>query len=132
MSAPGPEALVAYLEAREGWAFGYGPEPRTHDCVRWAAGAVEAMHGVTPLSAVAASWTTEAGAGRALKRLGGMAEAVGSVLRAIDPTLAGRGDVGMTEGGQLVVFEGETVVGLKEAGGYVRLPRPAALRAWTV
>lgn len=130
--SPDYGALPIYLEEREGWAFGYSRTPETHDCARWSGAGVKAVHGVNPLDRFASEWTTRRGAGRVLVRHGGMAAAVGTVMRMIDPVAARRGDVGMTAEGQLVLFEGEGVVGLAEGRGYRRLPREAAVAAWTV
>jgi hypothetical protein len=132
MIAPGPEALVAYLEAREGWAFGYGPDAETHDCARWADGLVAAVHGQHPLRRFSSEWTTRRGARRVLARHGGMAASVSEVMREISPTLAQRGDIGMTEAGELVGFVGDQIVGLAAPRGYRWAPRANAVRAWTV
>lgn len=126
------DALPIYLEAREGWSFAYSGEAETHDCARWAGGGVEVVHGVNPLARFVSQWTTYRGARRVLARHGGMALAVGTVMRPIDPVAAQRGDVGMTATGELVLFEGDRVVGLVEPQGYRRLPREAAVAAWTV
>lgn len=131
-AARNPAALVDYLDDRADWAFGYGAEPRTHDCVRFMAGGVEAVTGVDVVKRFGATWTTERGARRILRRAGGLAAAVGSVMREISPTLAMRGDAGMTEAGQLVLVEGDLVVGPGPERGLVRLPRAALARAWTV
>ncbi|MBX9707560.1 MAG: hypothetical protein K2X61_06475 [Caulobacteraceae bacterium] len=125
-----PEALVPFLETREDWAFGYGPEPRTHDCARFCGAGVAAVTGVDPLDAFAGRWTSERGARRVLAAHGGLASAVSTVMRPIAPTLAQRGDVGMTDDGALVLFEGQTVVGVQERG-LRRLPRSLVVFAWT-
>lgn len=130
--SPDYGALPIYLEAREDWTFAYTGAPQTHDCARWAGGGVQAVHGVNPLKLFASQWATKRGARRVLARYGGMAAAVGTVMRPIDPVAAGRGDVGMTAAGELVLFEGDRVVGLAEPHGYRRLPREAAVAAWTV
>lgn len=125
-------ALIAFLEARADWTFGYGPEPTTHDCARFADAGVEAVCGVAPLARFAGQWTTRRGARRVLRRHGGMAAAVSEVMTPIDLTQAARGDVGMLADEQLVLFEGETVVGVRPDRGVMRLPRAHAVRAWTV
>ncbi|KIC54559.1 hypothetical protein RM53_15745 [Brevundimonas nasdae] len=38
----------------------------------------------------------------------------------------------MLEDEQLVLFEGETVVGVRSDRGLIRLPRAHAVRAWTI
>jgi len=127
-------ALVAYLEAREGWTFGHAKAARTQDCARWAAGAVEAQTGRNPLRRFAGRWGTTAGARRVIRRHGGMAAAVTEVLTPVAVTAAKRGDIGLVGedfDGQLVVVEGDMVVGLAPGGGYRRLPRSALSRAWS-
>lgn len=126
-----PHALTAFLDSRADWRFGYGRGDRTHDCVRFAAAGVEAVTGYPALSRVAHSWTTARGARRVLARLGGMAAAVDRVMRPIPVTMAARGDVGMTATGQLVLVEGDTVVGLSPERGLFRLTRAALASAWT-
>jgi hypothetical protein len=126
-----PNALVEYLEDRADWTFGYGPDPKTHDCARFVAGGVEAVTGANPLKRFTSEWTTRTGARRVLARHGGMASAVSEVMTEISPTMAQRGDVGMTAEGQLVLFDGEMVTGLTPERGLVRLPRAHAVRAWT-
>ena len=125
-------ALIAFLEDREDWAFGYGPQASTHDCARFADAGVKAVFGVAPLSGFSSEWTTRRGARRVLRRHGGMAQAVSEVMTPIDLTQAGRGDVGMLADEQLVLFEGETVVGVRADRGLMRLTRAHAVRAWTV
>lgn len=125
-------ALIDYLEAREAWAFGYAPSLRMHDCVRWAAGAAVAMTGRDPLAEFGGRWSTEAGAARVIRRAGGLAAAIDGVLTPIEPAQAMRGDWGLTANGAVVLFEGDGLVGLDRPGGYVRLPRGEAVRAWSI
>lgn len=127
-----PHALIEFLESRSRWAFGYGREPETHDCARFCDAGVDAVFGFRPLKAFASHWTSHSGARRVLAQHGGMAQAVGEVMDPISVTLARRGEVGMVEGGQLVLFEGDTVVGPAPERGLYRLPRSAAVLAWTV
>lgn len=132
MSRSDPNALMAYLESREGWSFGYGPEPKVHDCARFCGGGVEAVHGMNPLDRFSSEWTTRRGAQRVLAAHGGMASAVGEVMTPIDVTMARRGDVGLTDADQLVLFEGDHVVGVSDGAGLRRLPRASVVKAWTV
>jgi len=125
-------ALIPFLEEREDWVFGYGPQPRTHDCARFCDAGVAAVFGTHPLKAFTSQWTTMRGARRVLAKHGGMAPAVSEVMTSIDLTLAGRGDVGLLPDGQLVLFDGEGVVGVRADHGLSRLPRANALRAWTI
>ncbi|MDP3405042.1 MAG: hypothetical protein Q8S03_10160 [Brevundimonas sp.] len=130
--ARNPDALIAYLEAREGWVFGYGPEPKTHDCVRFMAGGIAAVTGIDPLARFGAEWTTARGARRVLARAGGLVTAVSSVMTEIAPARAMRGDGGLVGSDTLVLIEGQTVVGLASDRGLIRLPRAALIKAWTV
>lgn len=123
-------ALVAYIELRADWAFGYGREPQMHDCARFAGSGVEAATGVNPLKAFARTWTSARGAARVLRRAGGMAAAVSSVMDEVDPTLAQRGDVAMTAEGALMLVEGPTLVGPAAPRGLTRVPRTNAVRTW--
>lgn len=127
-----PDALIPYIEDREGWAFGYGQEPETHDCARFADGGVAAVTGISPLGRFTSQWTTRRGARQVLARHGGMAKAVSTVMTEINPDLAARGDVGLTTENTLVLIEGQTVVGLSPDRGLVREPRTALTRAWTI
>lgn len=124
-------ALAAYLEERETWAFGYGGDDFTHDCARFASGGVQAVTGVDPLARFTSRWTSYRGSLRVIRAHGGMASAVSEVMRTIDPLRAQRGDVGMTAEGALVLIEGQTVVGVTSSG-LARLPRAALVQAWTV
>lgn len=82
-----PERLAAYLQASAGQRFAWG----SHDCVRFAAGAVLA---VTGRDLLPAQWHDRRSAARLLRTLGGLPAAVGAVLPALaGPQLAQRGDV---------------------------------------
>lgn len=126
-----PHALIAFLESREDWTFGYGPGPKVHDCARFFSAGIEAVTGIAPLDRFSGRWTTEMGAARVLRRHGGMAAAVSEVMTEIPITLAQRGDGGLAAGDALVLVEGETVVGLDDRGLF-RLPRQSLLMAWTI
>lgn len=129
---PDHSALVPFLEAREDWAFDYSGKRKTHDCARFCDAGVQAVYGVSPLQQFTSEWSTRRGARRVLAKHGGMAAAVSKVMTPIDPIAAQRGDVGMTEQGELVLFEGDVVVGLTDTQGYRRRPRAAAVKAWTI
>lgn len=82
-----PERLADYLAAMRPRRFAWG----THDCARFAAGAV---HAVTGQQITALQWSSPADAARLLRRLGTLATAVGQVLPELPaPALAQRGDV---------------------------------------
>lgn len=125
-----PEALADFLDDRADWTFGYGRGPKIHDCARFASDGHSAVTGYSPLKALGSTWSSELGAARVLRRRGGLAKAVGSVMTPVAVTMAQRGDLGMTEDGALVLVEGETVAGLDERGLY-HLPRSAICDAWT-
>lgn len=124
------EALHAYVASHMRTAFAWGQ----HDCVLFAAGAVQAQTGEDPLRAYRGRWTSERGAARVLKRLGGMEAAVNTVLSPIAPAMAQRGDVAgwLDAKGrlQLAIVEGETLVG-PGPSGQLRLPRKTMTRAWS-
>lgn len=126
-----PEALIAFLDDRQDWTFGYGQGDREHDCVRFVSAGIEAVTGLAPLTLINGTWATETGAARLLKRHGGLETAVDAVMTEIPRTLAQRGDCGLTAGNALVLVEGATLVGVTERGLY-RLPRHALLKAWTI
>ncbi len=132
----GAAAFIAYLAQREGWAFGFGREGRVHDCARFCDGGVLAFHGVAPLATFAGQWSTARGAGRVIRRAGGLAAAVSTVMDPVSVTMARRADVALfidakgTEA--LALVEGQTLVGPAEGVGLARLPRAAMVRAWTV
>ena len=82
-----PERLAAYLAAAMPVRFAWG----SHDCVCFAAGAVQAITGQQVLPAV---WADRAEAARVLRRLGGLVPAMGATLPVLSsPTLAQRGDL---------------------------------------
>lgn len=123
-----PTALVAWLNAPA--AFGYTPDRL--DCVRDALGAAKAQGRPVTLGH---RWTTERGARRVLKRLGGLEAAVDRVLPEIPRAHAVRGDIGLVAVGEvqlLVIIEGDTVCGLHPRRGRVRLPRRALTKAWSL
>ena len=127
-------AWTALIEARSAFGFGYGREPQTQDCVRFAAAAVQALTGRDPLAEISARWTTARGARRVLRRLGGLGAGVDLVLRPVPLAMARRGDVALVRIGEaesLMVIEGDTLVGPAEPRGLQRLARASAARAWS-
>lgn len=124
------EALQAYLASHMRTPFAWG----RHDCVLFAADAVQAQTGVDRLGAYRGRWRTARGAARLLADLGGMDAAVSGVLSSIAPALAHRGDVaGWRDADgrlQLAIVEGETLAG-PGAAGLERLPRALMARAWS-
>ncbi len=128
----GPDALIPFLEGREGFTFAYSGQPGTQDCARFCDAGVLAVTGVSPLAGFVSQWSSAIGAGRVLARHGGMAVAVDSVMDRIDVSLAGRGDVALLADRTLALVEGATVVGPAQTRGLFRLPRTAMIAAWTV
>lgn len=125
-------ALIALLEGRASRPFEWGHDK--HDCVSFAAAAVEAQTGENPIRRLGYTWSTERGAARLLNRLGGVAAVADLALTRLPaPAFAHRGDIGLVEieGRQsLVVIEGELVAGPGLAG-LVRGPRSALTLAWS-
>lgn len=82
-----PERLAAYLARQLNTRFEWG----THDCVLFAAGAVQAITGAQVLPV---QWASRAAAAQALRSRGGLVAAVDGVLpRIASPAHAWRGDV---------------------------------------
>lgn len=82
-----PERLADYLAAHLHTSFAWG----SHDCVRFAAGAVRA---VTGLDVLPVQWASRAAAVQALRQHGGLVAAVDGVLPRLPATAqAWRGDV---------------------------------------
>lgn len=131
-SLPDPDALIPFLEDREGFTFAYSGAKGTHDCARFAGAGVKAVHGVDPLASFAGSWSTEVGAARVIQRAGGLDAALDTVMDRIDVTAANRGDVVLLADRTLALVEGASVVGTHSERGLIRAPRSAIKAAWTV
>lgn len=123
-------AWARFMLERQAVPFAWGPEGQ--DCIRLAANAVEALTGRNWLPD--AAWSTELGARRLLKRMGGIEAVVSARLNTIAPALALRGDVGAIEdpdlGLMLAVIEGETLA-LPGERGLCRTYRRDLVRAWS-
>lgn len=123
-----PSRLAEYLSSTRDKAFEWG----SHDCVTFAAGAVEA---ITGHKATNLTWHTQVGAGKLLAKLGGLSAAVDSVLPRRDNHLtAQRGDVVMVTHGEqswLAVVDYAGWVAPSQAG-LVRGPIDTASIAWKV
>jgi hypothetical protein len=123
------DALLRYVADREAMPFTWGP----NDCCSFVAGAIEAQTGANPVRRAGLTWTTQRGARRVLKRLGGQQGAVDGILRPIALAMAQRGDAGMIEGEgvpMLVLIEGVLLAAPGDAG-LVRYPRALLVRAWS-
>lgn len=134
------DALVRYLAARASRPFDWGRNSRGPDaasegnsCVHYAAGAVQAQTGRNVMAEIPA-WSSERGARRVIRRLGGLEAGIGAVLREIPPAMAQRGDVAgvLNEAGELflVVVEGDVLSG-PSASGARRLRRARMVKAWS-
>lgn len=115
---------------REAVPFAYGAEGI--DCIRFGAGAVEALTGADPLGAL--TWSDERSARRLVARFGGIDAAVSGRLREIAPARAHRGDIAAAEdpeqGLLIMVIEGEMLVAPGEHG-LRRARRTRMVRAWS-
>ncbi|MDR7232300.1 hypothetical protein J2X45_003406 [Caulobacter sp. BE264] len=124
-------ALVAFLAARMRAPFAWGRE--ANDCVSFAAAAALVQTGRDVLPADV-TWRSARGAGRVLRRLGGLEAAVDAQLPTIAPAKARRGDVALVEtrtGPALMIFEGAALVGPGPTG-LMRRPRADARKAWSL
>jgi hypothetical protein len=125
------EALAGFLAGRLAMPFAWGRE--ANDCVGFVLAAIEALSGHDVLPGV--TWTTERGAARVIRRLGGLERAVDARLRPIAPAAALRGDVAAIAderfGVSLLIVEGSSLVG-PGGRGLKRLPRSAMTKAWSI
>lgn len=125
-----PERLAEYVHQHRGTPFAWGG----HDCVRFAAGAVQAMTGCQPLPT---EWSDRTSAARALRRLGGLVPAVSSVLPPLSaPAWAQRGDVVLVQCAGLArrwlaVCDGPLLLSPGPHGLLIN-PSRYAVRAWGV
>lgn len=103
-----------------------------NDCVSYAAAAVKATTGRI-VDFGGSHWTTARGAARVLKSFGGLEAAVDLHLTRVSVSFAQRGDIAAVSGKHgllLMIVEGDTLAG-PAAAGTMRLPRTAALIAWS-
>lgn len=124
-----PERLVAYIDARAAEPFAWS----VNDCATFAGDWVLEATGVDPIADFRNPYS-EVSAGRALRRLGGIAKATSSRLPEKPPAFAMRGDLGLVEiegRESLVIVDGDTVVG-PGPNGVERLHRSLLVRAWEV
>lgn len=122
--------LRAYLDAQAGEAFSLGG----NDCGSFAGGAVEAMTGTNPHTAVAGRYRTMAGALRALRKLGHEDHVAyaASVLDEIEPAYAAYGDIAAVPGESglaLGVVTG-THIAVRAPEGLTIVPLTAAVRVF--
>lgn len=128
-----PECLIAFRAARARVPFAWG----TNDCVTLAADWVIEATGVDPLGDLRGTWSTEYGAVRILKSLGGLGAAITHRMGAeLDsPSLAQRGDLVLLQVDDNVWSCG-VVVGTHAiapgADGILLVPMSRASAAWRV
>ena len=126
------DALTAYLDDRLTMPFAWGR--RANDCISFFTGAVKVQNGRDLPREIEADWSSSVGAMRVLKRLGGMEAVADRLLKPVPLARAMRGDGAMIMGPRgpiMMVVEGLTLVG-PDTHGAMRLPRRAALRAWSI
>ena len=76
-------------------------------------------------------WSSEDEAEKVITKLGGLEKAISARMTEIPVSMAQRGDGAMVRGVRCVmIVEGDTLVGPSERGE-IRLPRSAAVRAWS-
>ncbi|WP_370189236.1 hypothetical protein [Qipengyuania sp.] len=121
-------ALVAYLDIKLA-------EPHDFDrncCVRFVLGAVEAQFGSAP--DLGTTWRTEAGAKRALVKLGGIEAATDRLFRRIEPARAQFGDIAGVVDSEgffhVMVVEGQTLCSPGERR-LERVSRREMIAAWS-
>ncbi|WP_138995712.1 DUF6950 family protein [Sphingomonas sp. PAMC 26621] len=126
--------LAAYLEPLRALPFAWGQ----HDCCTFAAGAVKAMTGTDPMPEFRGHYTTPRGSARALRRFGAgtLPATLNNKFETVDPSLAHRGDIIMSDG-LLGICLGPFLVAVGAEGdreGLVRIDRNrwVAPRAWHV
>lgn len=122
-------ALARYLAERQAAPFAFGDA--ANDCISHAAGAIVAQIGGDPLKDL--SWSTELGAARVIKKLGGIDAAISARLRPIAPAHAHRGDIGAVPGPYLGGFAIVVVDAARLVGpGRMFAPRAAMTLAWSI
>ena len=119
------ENLIEYVEAQRNKPFVIG----SHDCATFAMGALDSM-GVKYDRSKYPNYSTEAGAAKAIKKLGGMESIVCSWLgEPLDsPLFAQRGDIGLSKSGGLVVCLGDFYG--PGPDGLTSIPATETVKAW--
>jgi hypothetical protein len=125
------EAFGEFLADRSRMPFAWGRS--ANDCVGFILAGIAAQTGKDVLPRI--TWTTERGAARVHRRLGGLEHAIDVRLTPIAPAMAQRGDVaGIVDdqfGVSLLFVEGATLVG-PGPRGTKRLPRSSMTKAWSI
>lgn len=124
-----PEQLHAFIELRRNTPFAWG----SHDCALFAADWVESVTGSDPAKGIRGRYQTAIGAGRVMKREGGLEAIADSRLgERVAPKLAQRGDVVLLDGSHgptLGVCLGVEAAAPGE-GGLMLVPMRKAQAAW--
>lgn len=126
-----PQRLAAYIEQHRHTPFQWG----THDCCRFAAGAVEAMTGTDPM--IGFDYGNATGAMRLIKKAGSLDVLLHQVLGEPLPAVAQArcGDVVIADinsGAAVGICLGRTCVFAAEPAGLVFGPRMAVRAAWRI
>ena len=126
-----PERLAAYIEEHRNTPFRWG----SHDCCRFAAGAVLAMTGRDPMADF--DYANEIGALRLIKKAGSLDVLLHQTLGQPLPSVAQArsGDVVITDingGSSVGVCLGRTCAFAAEPAGLAFSPRTAARAAWRI
>lgn len=125
-----PQRLGDYVESRRSAPFEYG----THDCCRFAAGAVIEMTGHDYMAAF--NYRSRLGAERLIRKAGTLDALVNRTLgEPMHPSQAGRGDVVIADldrGATLGVCLGESCVFAADPAGLAFRPREAMRVAWRI
>lgn len=126
-----PERLQAFIDSRRDRPFAWG----SHDCALFAADWVESVTGSDPADGIRGRYQTALGAGRVIKREGGLEAIANSRLgERVEPKLAQRGDVVLLEGSHgptLGVCLGVDAAAPGE-DGLMLVPMNRAQAAWRV
>ncbi|MGI4846941.1 MAG: DUF6950 family protein [Janthinobacterium lividum] len=116
-----PEYIAANLERPFAW--------RSHDCVTFASGWVQAATGMNPIASLPA-WKDERQALRVIRAVGGIEAAIGTRFKSIHPNAARDGDIGIYER-SVCIFSGAHVVA-PGIDGLQFIDRTRAKCAWSI
>lgn len=124
--------MLSEIERHSVLPFEYGKS----DCLTFATDVARAISGVDVMRGKR-SYNNQTGALLALKKSGfsNVGDALASKFEEIAPALAGRGDLGIIAGNEVVVavvFVGPYAVGKEVPGGVRQVPRAAVTRAFRV
>jgi hypothetical protein len=125
-----PQRLAEYIDSRRGASFEWG----THDCCRFASGAVQAMTGDDPM--IAFSYRNEVGATRLIRKAGSLDALVHRALGDPIPVAnAKRGDVVISDldfGATVGICVGAKCAFAAAEGGVTFRPLMMSRVAWGI